>query len=1230
MFGGLPPPSAPSAASAPSVGGGGVADADSPSDAAARAPGAPTSLGAPTAGLGRGELAEAAAEAVAAAEARDLERLTRSSGRLESAVASLAIAGDESAWAAFECCLTLEAHSQLRLVNLGWRLLKQLAAASPATAPAAARLSAKRLTALWEGLLASLRLPASADGASSGEGLASSREEWRRKVALATFHCQCFAKVISHCTHAQVDEACRGLPLHQVETGICAAVTSGGRLEWAAELRTEMVRSLVPALRRHLQISEQPRAAMDLFLSWHDQKSDFSSGAFVCASLLALRSVEFGESSSHLLEAALSQVEFLLSSGHALDELFYSTLCPPIDECLSSFAPPHLLRWAVGHSFRLRQLSLRCLGRAKATVQSEYAISLARLGLAATEVVSSGQRHALAALAVIVAASPRPAELLREALEPLPERPNPEHFAAFCRCVELQRAREALAEWAQAVAAAREPGDAVALATLLPSNAPQRAELAKCLQELLGKSAKGAAPRWAGLYALYASTARAKALDSGEETAVRTLARYAVSMCSRPLAVEICTAMGAQPGLLLSHAPDMLSKVHAALLDTGTDERSKGKSSWVRDVAAGWALQKLGSHEMPSSRLRADEERGASDTAREFRLALSSVEASLGNVASPLELGELLGRVRKSVDSYASALRNAPSAWSEELCSLYTHRVALEARASGESESKPLAEQKSTLLAKLVAVLLSASEVWTCGDVFNDLNVLREEAEVALCAVLAQLCAMHLEEGRGQSSDNLAAVMQRDLLGMERSLRAGINMEVERQNQQKRSMNESFASDPSRVRHPASDSAGRRVSRPLTDAPVSSPPPRETQLPPPETIDVTVNNDECPPRRKTEFRTVADMAGVKRPAEKPLAGAPKRSSASIVDICHDVVKGKNAASGEKREWPEEWLAAADAELLERLVPMLEGTISLPEGVGRVARDDIAGLAKAKEAIWEMLILPRRCPELFRSTLTRPPRGVLLFGPPGTGKTMLARWIATESEATFFNISGSTVFSKWMGEAEKTVKVLFLLAQQRAPSVIFLDEVDALLSARGDKDSEGSRRVKNELLQALDGLAVGSEDLLVVGATNLPWEIDAAASRRFAKKLHIPLPGAEARREHLVRCVERHHEEWGLGRVGLEADALEWLVARLDGFSMSDLRDLLREAALVPAREAYRSLQGSPAGATLQKRPLLRSDFEAALTQVFPGVSVADAERFRCYNEQHGVVRGAEAMRDGGG
>lgn len=192
-------------------------------------------------------------------------------------------------------------------------------------------------------------------------------------------------------------------------------------------------------------------------------------------------------------------------------------------------------------------------------------------------------------------------------------------------------------------------------------------------------------------------------------------------------------------------------------------------------------------------------------------------------------------------------------------------------------------------------------------------------------------------------------------------------------------------------------------------------------------------------------------------------------------------------------------------------------------------NDVAGLDAAKSALKEAVVYPFLRPDLFMG-LREPARGMLLFGPPGTGKTMLARAVATESHSTFFAISASSLTSKWLGESEKLVRALFALARALAPSIIFVDEIDSLLSSRGgSSEHESTRRIKTEFLiqwSDLQRAAAGKEQsdkdkkqgdpsrVLVLAATNMPWAIDEAARRRFVRRQYIPLPEAPVRAEQL--------------------------------------------------------------------------------------------------------------------
>uniref|UniRef100_A0A672MBL3 Katanin p60 ATPase-containing subunit A-like 2 n=1 Tax=Sinocyclocheilus grahami TaxID=75366 RepID=A0A672MBL3_SINGR len=175
-------------------------------------------------------------------------------------------------------------------------------------------------------------------------------------------------------------------------------------------------------------------------------------------------------------------------------------------------------------------------------------------------------------------------------------------------------------------------------------------------------------------------------------------------------------------------------------------------------------------------------------------------------------------------------------------------------------------------------------------------------------------------------------------------------------------------------------------------------------------------------------------------------------------------------------------------------------------------DDIIGLEAAKRLVKEAVVYPIKYPQLFTGILS-PWKGLLLYGPPGTGKTMLAKAVATECNTTFFNISASSIVSKWRGDSEKLVRVLFELARYHAPSTIFLDELESVMSQRGvgqGGDHEGSRRMKTELLVQMDGLARSNDLVFVLAASNLPWELDHAMLRRLEKRILVGLPSAPAR------------------------------------------------------------------------------------------------------------------------
>ncbi|KAK7344436.1 hypothetical protein VNO77_14034 [Canavalia gladiata] len=280
----------------------------------------------------------------------------------------------------------------------------------------------------------------------------------------------------------------------------------------------------------------------------------------------------------------------------------------------------------------------------------------------------------------------------------------------------------------------------------------------------------------------------------------------------------------------------------------------------------------------------------------------------------------------------------------------------------------------------------------------------------------------------------------------------------------------------------------------------------------------------------------------------------------------------------------------------------------PTDIG-VTFDDIGALENVKDTLKELVMLPLQRPELFsKGQLTKPCKGILLFGPPGTGKTMLAKAVATEAGANFINISMSSITSKWFGEGEKYVKAVFSLASKIAPSVIFVDEVDSMLGRRENPgEHEAMRKMKNEFMVNWDGLRTkDKERVLVLAATNRPFDLDEAVIRRLPRRLMVNLPDTP-NREKIVRVI--------LAKEDLASDVdFEAIANMTDGYSGSDLKNLCVTAAHCPIREILekekrerslalaenKSLPGLCSSADI--RSLQMEDFRYAHEQVCASVS----------------------------
>ena len=285
-------------------------------------------------------------------------------------------------------------------------------------------------------------------------------------------------------------------------------------------------------------------------------------------------------------------------------------------------------------------------------------------------------------------------------------------------------------------------------------------------------------------------------------------------------------------------------------------------------------------------------------------------------------------------------------------------------------------------------------------------------------------------------------------------------------------------------------------------------------------------------------------------------------------------------------------------------------------------DDIAGLSTAKRLLEEAVVLPLLMPDFFRG-IRRPWKGVLVFGPPGTGKTLLAKAVATECGTTFFNVSSSTLASKFRGESERMVRVLFEMARLASPSTIFIDEIDALCTKRGGEgEHEASRRVKSELLTQIDGLSgygggsgddkdadanggggTGKPMVMVLAATNYPWDLDEALRRRLEKRIYIPLPDDESRVELLK-----------LNLKGVDVDGdVDWaaLAKRLSGYSGDDITNVCRDAAMNGMRRAVAGKKPEEIRRLSAKDvavPVTMQDFGEAIGRVSTSVARDDVRR----------------------
>ena len=258
-------------------------------------------------------------------------------------------------------------------------------------------------------------------------------------------------------------------------------------------------------------------------------------------------------------------------------------------------------------------------------------------------------------------------------------------------------------------------------------------------------------------------------------------------------------------------------------------------------------------------------------------------------------------------------------------------------------------------------------------------------------------------------------------------------------------------------------------------------------------------------------------------------------------------------------------------------------------------DEVVGLDTAKKAVKEAIVYPVQRPDLFPLGW---PRGILLFGPPGCGKTLLAAAVATEIDANFYSIDAASIMSKWLGEAEQNVAKLFNSARKSAndgkPAIVFVDELDSLMGAHSNEVG-GEIRVKNQFLKEMDGIMDKGKALhvYVIGATNKPWDLDWAFIRRFQKRILVPLP------DHGTRLNMLKHY---MANLQTSKDVEPHELARLsEGFSGSDIRDVCQSAQLSLIGEFFES--GKAMDREAKPRELTMHDFRQIFDARKPSVSV---------------------------
>lgn len=297
--------------------------------------------------------------------------------------------------------------------------------------------------------------------------------------------------------------------------------------------------------------------------------------------------------------------------------------------------------------------------------------------------------------------------------------------------------------------------------------------------------------------------------------------------------------------------------------------------------------------------------------------------------------------------------------------------------------------------------------------------------------------------------------------------------------------------------------------------------------------------------------------------------------------------------------------APDSEIPEEVIKNLIVS-EKPE----VTWDGIGGLEEAKTDIREAIILPfvKSKPDYIKA-----PRTILLYGPPGSGKTMLAKASSNTLDATFFEARMPTLLSKYFGESQKLINALFEKAKKSQPSLIFIDELDSVAMSRDSNIDESTRRVLSQLLTEIEGFNTKKDErVLIMGATNKPWDLDDAVISRFQKRIHVPLPDPRARRA----ILQIHLEGADMGGVDMNS-----LQERTEGFSGRDLASLCQEAITRMVREQNPDIENLTVRElqtySLKYRAMGPGDFDAAFEKIKPSTQADDIEKYEKWKKEFG-------------